>query len=211
MKILITEMDDAIAQWATTELAVAHEVVRCDPAVDLRDPSQVAPLVDGVQAVIHTALPERIAQRSFSDEDLLDWAARSAFVLLQACRNAQVDRAVLLSTLAPFDDYPANYIIDETWRPRPRAEAASLAPLMAERTFREFAREGGIRTICLRFGALDAPDGTPLSLATQSIERALTMPIDPISYRWWLFHIAESERYPMRTAQNYLFSDQEAA
>jgi len=209
MKILITGLDGAIAQEAAARLAAVHEIVTCDPAVDLREPAQVEPLVDGIQAVVHTALTERTLQRLPSAAEQLDWAARSAYVLLQACQKAGVERALLLSTLACFDEYPDSCIIDETWRPRPRADAVSLAPLLAERTFREFAREGGIHTLCLRFGEMDAPDGTPRALALHAIERALVMPIEPNSYRWWLFHIARSERYPLRAAKSAPLSLQE--
>ena len=210
MKILITETANAIGQKVAAQLAVEHEVILCDAAVDLREPAQVEPLVAGVQSVVHTALPRRILKEFSSDADRLDWAARGSYVLLEACQKSGVERALLMSNLSCFDTYPNNYIIDETWRPLPQADAASLGPVLAERVFREFARQGGLTTICLRFGAIDAPGGTSLELGADAVERALTMPIDRESYRWWLFHIADSERFPLRAAKGAPLSLKEA-
>lgn len=193
MKIWITNDTHSAVDAAAKKLADTHEVIVSPNGTDLREPEQVAPLVAGVDAVVHTAAPSGPVD---TDETLLDLAARGAYVILDAAVQAGVPRAVLISSLDSFADYPDTYVIDETWRPRPRPDAASFAPLMAERTFREFARQGPIETVCLRFHDDDTPEG----LAANAIERALTMQTDADAYRWWLYHVAVSERFPMRAA-----------
>ena len=198
MKIWVTGVEDPLTLRVANILERTHEIVTSDASVDLREPQQVGPLAAEVEAILHSAVAHG---GSTTDEGILDRSARGAYVILNEAVKAGVGRAVLISSLSCFEDYPANYVVDETWRPMPRPEAASLAPLMAERTFREFARQESINVICLRFGEIDAPEGTPWDLALEAIERALTMTIEDGSYRWWLFHVADSDRYPPRAAK----------
>jgi nucleoside-diphosphate-sugar epimerase len=198
MKIWVAGVENPLASRAADRLDGDHDVVTSGASVDLRVPEQVAPLAAEVEAIVHSAMPQ---VGTTTDEEMLDRSARGAYVVIDEAVKAGVERAVLISSLSCFEDYPAEYNVDETWRPMPRPEAASLAPLMAERTFREFARQGGITAICLRFGEIDAPEGTSTNLALEAVERALTMTIEDGSYRWWLFHISEGARYPLSAAK----------
>ena len=197
MRIWIPKQDHPAIAAAVVGFGQEHEVVT-DVLVDLCDPEQVEAAIAGADLVLHDAIAPA---NGVSDEVLLDHAARSAYVILHSAIRAEVSRAVLVSNLACFDDVPFQYVIDESWRPMPRPDARSLAPLMVERTFREFARQGPIETICLRFGDLDSPGGTPIDLAAEAIQRALTAPIGQNSYRWWLFHVADSPRFSMSAAR----------
>ena len=86
------------------------------------------------------------------------------------------------------------------------AYALSLAPYLVEQTFREFARQGPLVSICLRFGAIDRPDGTPGDLAGRAIDRALVAPLDGTRSRWFLYHVSGSDRFPIRGAKQSPFS-----
>ena len=137
MKIWVTG-GDPLGLRVADRLEVIHNVVTSDASTDLRVPEQVAPLAAEVEAIVHLATPPG---GTTTDEEMLDRSARGAYVIMDEAVKAGVERVVLISSLSCFDDYPAEYAVDETWRPMPRPEAASLAPHMAERTFREFARQ----------------------------------------------------------------------
>ena len=135
---------------------------------------------------------------------MLDREVRGAYVVLEAACDKKAKRAVLVSSLAFFDEYDETYVIDEAWRPRPEADAKSLVPLLVERTFREFSRSRPVETICLRLGQIDQPKGTPTELAVDAIEGALTLQMDPEGYRSVLYHVCEGERFPSGSARNAL-------
>ena len=166
---------------------------------DLRVSEEVEPLLSGVEAVLHLSTFDP-APRSGprSEQDGLEMASRGTYVLLQKAREAGVDRLILASTISLLEDYPENYVVDESWQPRPRPNAESLAPFLAEITCREFAREGGINTICLRFGDLDHLEGTSNSDALQALSGALNMTFEPSGYRWFVFHVTSNGRFPNR-------------
>src|SRR5207249_2727862 len=97
--------------------------------------------------------------------------------------------------------YPEIYVVDETWKPLPEANAASLAPFLAELTLREFVRAEEIIGICLRLGDLGAdPAGTTPEDAVRALTLALTMEMERRKYRWWLYHIGSTDRYPLGAA-----------
>ena len=166
---------------------------------DLRVPEAVEPLLLGIEAVLHLAVfdPSQSSGQG-SEQEELELASRGTYVLLQKAREAGVDRLILASRISLMEDYPENYIVDESWQPRPRPEAESLAPYLAEITCREFAREGGIRAVCLRFGDLDLPKGTPHSDALQALAGALNIRFEPNGYRWQVFHVTANDRFPLR-------------
>lgn len=226
MRILITGADQALGQRAAEGLrqkhslrltgvqaeALPHRVgLEYSPA-DLREPAQVEPLVAGIDAIVHLAVFERATPADAAGEkELLDWAARGTYVLLHAALNAGVSRVVLASRLDLLAAYPPEYVVDETWRPHPRADAASLAPYLAELTLREFVRAEDLMGVCLRLGELgQAPDGTTPEDALAAIERALEMDLETGTerrkYRWWLYHICSSDRYPLGAAAQPPFS-----
>ena len=139
-----------------------------------------------------------------ADGDVLDFATRSTYVLMQAGREAGVKRVVLVSTMAMFETYPFDYAVDEIWQPRPFATAQSLAPFLVEITCREFARQGGIAVICLRFGTLGEEEGTSKTDALAALDGALKLELDPLAYRWHIFHIYSGKRFSMRAARQSL-------
>ncbi len=186
MKLLITGADNVLGECAFRHFSKEHDVRAVGCGSDLRDPAVAASLVEGVGAVLH--LDGYAADATQTEFDLLDFSARGTYVLMSAARNAGVARVVVGSTLDFFEDYPEDYVIDEDWRPLPKPDAASLVPLMVELTAREFAREGGIEAVCLRFGALDDM-GTPEADAMKAIEEALKLKFNRYGYRWGLFHI----------------------
>lgn len=186
MKLLITGADNALGECAVRHFSKEHEVRGVGRETDLRDPAVAAPLVAGAGAVLH--LNGYHAEASETEFELLDLSARGTYVLMNTARDAGVERVVVGSTLDFFEDYPKDYIIDETWKPIPKPEAASLSPLMCELTAREFAREGGIEAVCLRFGTLDDL-GTPETDAMKAIEEALKLEFNQSGYRWGLFHV----------------------
>ncbi|MBK36676.1 MAG: hypothetical protein CME26_14255 [Gemmatimonadetes bacterium] len=213
MKVLVTGSDRPFGRSVATRLREVHDVVGVGRGasegiepVDLSEPDQVAPLVSGVEALVHADAFEIEGLSEVSHERTLDEAARGAYVLLDEAQKAGVARAVCISTLELLRDYPDGYVIDETFRPRPEADALSLAPYLVEQTFREFARQGPLVSICLRFGAIDRPDGTPGDLAGRAIDRALVAPLDGTRSRWFLYHVSGSDRFPIRGAKQSPFS-----
>ena len=208
MKVLVTGCDRPFGSAVATHLRQTHEVVAIGRVgsgdvqeAELPEPEQVKPIVVGVEAVVYADAFEIGDLASVSDERTLDEAVRGAYVVLDEAQSAGVGRAVAISTLDLLDDYPDDYVLEETFRPRPSPEAVSLAPYLVEQTFREFAREGPIVSICLRFGRIDRPGGTPQDLALEAIDRALAMPLGETRYRWFLYHICGSQRFPFRGAR----------
>jgi nucleoside-diphosphate-sugar epimerase len=216
MRILITGADQPLGTLAARALAGAHELrltgaqavapegLEALPytAADLREPEQVAPLVQGVDAIAHLAVHARFPTPDPAAEKLaLDTAARGMFVLLHAALEAHVARVVLASRLDLMAAYPEEYVVDETWKPLPDANAASLAPYLAELTLREFVRAEEMVGVCLRFGDLGTgPADTTPEDAIRAITRALEMELDGRKYRWWLYHIPSGDRYSLRGA-----------
>jgi nucleoside-diphosphate-sugar epimerase len=216
MRILITGADQPLGRLAAEALQAEHDLrltgtqpgppvgLEALPytAADLREPAEVEPLAQGVEAVAHLAVHAPFPTPNAAAENLaLDTAARGTFVLLQAALAAGVQRLILASRLDLMAAYPEHYVVDETWRPQPEADAASLAPYLAELTLREFVRAEAIVGVCLRMGDLGTgPTGTTPEDAARAISRALTMDLGDRKYRWWLYHIGSTDRYPLRAA-----------
>lgn len=223
MRILITDADQPLGDLLVRELRAEHDLrltgnqALAPPAflglaytpADLREPGQIEPLLHGVEAVVHLgAYPYSLTPGPAAEKEALDHASRGVFVLMHAALKAGVSRVVLASRLDLMAAYPENYRVDETWRPRPAADAASLAPYLAELTVREFVRAEPITGICLRLGELGQPGGTSEVDAVAAVERALTMDLDGHLYRWWLYHIASTDRYPLGAAAQPPFNFQ---
>lgn len=167
---------------------------------DLRVPEQVAPLVEGVDAILHLAPYARVSTPDArAERDALNQAARGTYVLLHAALNAGVRRVVLASRLDLLAAYPEECLVDETWKPVPDTTAAGLAPYLAELTLREFVRAEPILGICLRLGELGSGGTTPAD-AVRALERALQMDTADNKYRWWLYHVSSEERFSSAAA-----------
>jgi nucleoside-diphosphate-sugar epimerase len=217
MRILITGADQPLGTLAATVLRSDYEISLCGAGshashdlsdlpytqADLREPSQAAPLTEGVDAILHLApySPDRGADPA-TEKHTLDTAGRGSFVLLHAALHAGVRRVVLASRLDLLAAHPANAVIDETWKALPETTAAGLAPYLAELTLREFVRAENLVGICLRLGALGGgPDSTTPSDAVNAMRNSLTMDLTDHKHRWWLYHIASGGRFTTAAAQ----------
>ena len=185
----------------------------------LADPAFVAPLLEGVEAIVHLAplaLPQTVPPDA--PGEALDAAARGTHVLLKAAVEAGVDKVVQASTLAVMDAYDETLEVTEQWRPRPRPAPAHLAPYLAELVAREFTRDVQIAAppsiVCLRFETL-AADGAgerelPLPDAALAVGRALAAlqaGARQRGHRWLLYHVAPllpEARYTSAAAQDAL-------
>jgi nucleoside-diphosphate-sugar epimerase len=148
-----------------------------------------------------------------AEEQALEYATLGTYVLCQEARRAGVERIVVTGSLRIFDAYPGNYLVDEMWKPRPAPDAVGLAPFLCEQVAREFAREGGINGVCLRFLPIgDHPErNTRPADALHAIDCALALKFTMSGYRWHVFHIASSPRFLMRDARIKLgFKPEEA-
>ena len=164
--------------------------------VDLLLPEAVEALVKCAGAIVH-ALPfdPLVGTGPQAGTELLDQMARSTYVVVMAALQAGVHRIVLISQMALLEDYPEDYVVNPEWRPLPRAEAVSLAPYMAELVCRESARTGQIEVICLRFGELDAADGTCAADAVQAVTEAVQEKTPDRGHSWDLRHVVSSGRF----------------
>jgi hypothetical protein len=107
----------------------------------------------------------------------------------------------MVSRLELMAAYPESSVVTESWRPRPEAAAAQLALYLAELTLREFVRAEEMVGVCLRMGDLGSdPAGTTPADAVSAIQKALTMDLGGRKYRWWLYHIGSTDRYPLGAA-----------
>ena len=198
MRILITGGQSRLAQVAAEALSNAHEV-RSAGAADLRQPEAVAPLVAGMDAILHL---DPYAELPDTDPAvtgvLLDHAGSGTYVPLHAALAARVPRVVLVSRLSLLEPY-GDAVIDETWEPQPGTDAAYLVPYLAELTVREFVRAEELLGICLRLGDL-GPDGTTEADALSALTRALTMDPGANRHRWLLYHVESAGRFPSATA-----------
>src|SRR5207244_5294629 len=129
MRILVTGADQPLGELVARALQEEHELrltgaqalapagleaLPYTPA-DLREPDEVGPLVEGMEAVAHLALHAPFeTPDAAAEKQALDGSARGMFVLLQAALAAKVPRVVLASRLdAAMGAYPANYLVDE--------------------------------------------------------------------------------------------------
>ena len=156
--------------------------------VDLLQRGSLDPVLAGVQAIVHAAACDPVG----TDEGaVLDLAARGTYVALTAACAVGIEKAVLLSGLDLVRDYPEEYLVEPQWNALPRAEAGSLAPLMAELVGREIARTGQIEVRCLRFGKLGAE--TTADDAVAAVRQALAA--ERKGHHWSLTHVASGGRF----------------
>jgi len=207
MKLLITGSGQPLGKWLVEAFGQTHQVSGVSRLIfDHRDPDGMASRCEGVDAILHCDVfdpPEA------PDEEILSWASHGTYVLMSAARSAGVERVIVASRLSFFDAYPVHYVVDETWEPRPHADASSLGPYMAELTCREFARQGGICATALRLGTLGSLEGSSKADVVTAFKGALTMDIDPHGYRWQIFHVSSSRKYPMKSARRALGFERE--
>ncbi len=177
---------------------------------DPRNSMALAKALKGISAILYTAafdLPQKDDPQE-ANEQLLR-ASLGTYLLCDAARKNGVERIIMVSTLQCFETCDKTFLIDEMWRPRPTTESHILAPFLAEQCAREFAREGGINGVCLRFMPIghDPEKETSLELASEAMQKAIELAFITPGYRWHVFHVANSPRYLMRDARNILGLD----
>lgn len=220
MRILLTGADRPFGRALADHLAVLHELtaVGCSPdsgldgyrQVDLRDEGTCAALVQGIETVIHaTAFEQPPCSTGRQEQEALARATLGTYCLCTAARAAGVDRIIVIASLNVFDTLDPDWLVDEMWRPRPQPDMEHLAPFLCSETVHEFAREGAISGICLRFNPIgdDAEAETRSADALHAVDRALAMEFKVPGYRWHVFHVASSPRYIMRDAIRQLGFD----
>ena len=199
MNVAVIGADRPWGALLATKLGAGFEVVAigsedaCDldgyRQVDLLERESVDPVLADVEAIVYAAASDPIGD---SEQALLDAAARGTYVALTAACAVGIERVVLLSCLDLVRDYPEEYIVDPQWNALPRAEAGSLAPLMAELVGREIARTGQIEVRCLRLGALGVE--TMAGDAVAAVREALTAEHEGRRH-WLLAHVASNGRF----------------
>jgi nucleoside-diphosphate-sugar epimerase len=213
MKLAITGADCSMGAMLCRRLAGQHEVVPIGSAdqapedvgpayrsVDLKTPAETAAAILGVDMVIHAqphdpacGLTGRLTDGS--EAGLIEQVSRGTYVLMQAAKQAGIGRVVLISQLRLYDAVPEPYLVTAGWQPRPRAQAESLAPYMAELVCREIARVGHIEAVNLRMGELDAVEGTSADDAVSAVQQALLMDMSEMGYNWHEQHVATGGRF----------------
>jgi nucleoside-diphosphate-sugar epimerase len=200
MNLAVTGADQPMGTLLCERLATVHDV-RPVAATALNVPTEAAAAIQGADMIVHAQPHDPvIVQNSAADGELLETISRNTYVLVQAAVAAHISRVVLISQMRLFDDVPDQYIVDAGWQPRPRPEAASLAPYMAELVCREISRTGKIEAVNLRMGTLDAVDGTSADDAVASVQSALSLDMTD-GYHWQERHVVSGGRFapPART------------
>lgn len=182
--------------------------------LDLREEADAERCCRGVSAVVHLEPFARLASRASESTaiahteavDYLDAMARGTYNVFASAREAGVERVVLASTLALFDRYDPDYIVDEWWKPLPGSDPTRLGAYSAEEVARQYCLEGGIRCVALRFLPLgqDGERETHPDDAAAAIERALALGFTVPGYRWQVFHVATAARFCTRQAREVL-------
>ena len=198
MRVAVIGADRPWGALLAVELGADFEVVALGAAetsdlagyrqVDLLQREALDPALAGVEAIFHAAGGDPAGD---VEQALLDAAARGTYVALTAACAVGIEKVVLLSCLDLVRDYPEEYLVDPQWNALPRAEAGSLALLMAELVGREIARTGQIEVRCLRLGELDAE--TTADDAVEAVRQALAAERE--GHHWSLTHVASSGRF----------------
>lgn len=198
MRVAVIGADRPWGALLAAELGEGFEVVAlgAEEASDLANYRQVDllqrealdPVLAGVEAIVHAAGGDPAGD---DEGAVLDTAARGTYVALTAACAVGIEKAVLLSRLDLMRDYPEEYLVDPQWNALPKAEAGSLAPLMAELVGREIARTGQIEVRCLRLGKLEAE--TTADDTVDAVRQALAA--ERGGHDWLLAHVASSGRF----------------
>jgi nucleoside-diphosphate-sugar epimerase len=161
VKVLVTGSSGRIGGAIAARLSLRHGVsgvdIRPGPLttgiLDVRDTARLVPLLEGVEAVVHTAalhVPD-LAARSRADFEEVNVEATRR--LLAACGEAGVKRFVYTSTTSLYGDamLPENgeaVWVTEALEPRPR-DVYDETKLRAEEACRDAAR-AGLAAVSLR-------------------------------------------------------------
>ena len=209
MKVLITGCDEHMGALLANCLTASDDVIPVGAAdspaaelesgeyvaADLGEPVEARQLVAGVDGIVHAQpFAPSLAVGVDDNQELLERIARGTYVLATSAIEAGIERMVLISNLSLLNAYPEDYKLSPQFRPRPDANAASLAPFLAELTCREIARTGQLKVLCLRMGTLDDPAGTGREAAVEAVKAGLTEEMTG-GYSWALRHVSSASRY----------------
>ena len=210
MKIAITGADRPIGALLCRDLGADHEVrpigLSAEPEsdlgltldsyhrADLRLPSSAIRALKNMDVVVH-GQPYDPGSVEGPEHEVLDVVARGTYCMINAAHELGIGRVILLSHLSLLADYPEDYVVGSHWMPNPRAEAQHLAPYTAELVGRELARVGKLACLCLRFGDLDAAEGTSGDDVVGAVRKALYREVDSAGYQWSIEHVASAGRF----------------
>lgn len=204
MKLAITGADQPLGAALCQQLATEHSIIPVGSAeasgleasaegyrrADLSLPPSAATAIRGADMIVHTQPHDaRSVDGPGAEGELLERISRGTYVLVQAAVAEHIGRIVLVSHMHLFDRYPADYVIGPDWQPRPKPNAESLAPYMAELVCREIARTGQIEAVNLRMAALGAPYGLSSEDAAAAVYKALHMDLSDSGYHWHQEHV----------------------
>jgi len=164
LKVLITGGTSPLGLAVAQELKGEHQVYLMDiePVetdfefiqCDLLNMDEIQRVVKGMEAIIHLAeLPTDVTvDAEEREQQELDFATKGTYYLMRSAVLEGVYRVIYKSSLSVFDSCPEDWVVTETWLPRPKAEAKSMAKYLGELVCREFARQHNIVVVCLRLG-----------------------------------------------------------
>ncbi len=131
-------------------------------AANLLSRDALAPLVDGVDCLVHAAAGMRGAAA-----DMFANTVVGTRNLLEAAVRARVRRVVLVSSFAVYRtcDLPSGALLDESVPLEADGVAKGVyayAKTRQERLLAEYRQQAGFQTVVLRPGSIYGPGGTPL-------------------------------------------------
>ena len=115
---------------------------------DIRDPAAVAAAMAGCDAVLHLAALVSVPQSLREPAETFQINTAGTALLLEAARQAEVRRFVLVSTCAVYGDLPGRK--DESSPTQPLAPYAA-SKLMAEQWAQVYAHAYAMQTVILRY------------------------------------------------------------
>ena len=164
---------------------------------DLRVPDAVRESLVEAEVIVH-AQPHAQPPAAEEDPDGIEWldlVARGTYVLTTAACDVGIGRIVLISQLKLMEDYAEDLAVRSFWLPLPKADVPGLAPYTAELVCREISRTGRIEVTCLRFGELDAAEGTSSDDAVKEVADAIQRKSPDRGHSWTLHHVATAGRF----------------
>ena len=202
--------DHQVLLTARTPVATQHRFQQSD----LGHEAPTGELVRDIDAIVHVGEP-------LPADDLtaqIDQQTRCTYNLLLAASQANVRRVVYLSTLEMLTAYDADFLVDETWAPRPALASPTLPKYLGEYTCKEFARVTGLEVTVLRLGTLVDANSMrgeidAMWVSEQDAVRAVRLALNRESgtganlSKWSVLHISSKSptaRFPIARANRVL-------
>lgn len=201
MRVLLVGIESLLADRLDALLGGSHDIARFTG--DELDIPELRAAAAGAEAVLLSA---PVREHDEAAEAIL---RASAPVYHTVMAIPEAARVILLSSLRPFERYPASAQVTEYWAPRPTTDQRDLVPFVAETVVREVVHERRISAICLRTGEIvsgGAPDRRAVHVDDVAQAVRLALDFEPDSQDgttgWWVFHIvgAGDTRFPLGLA-----------